>query len=129
MVKRRRAILPAILFLGIASVLGCATFPPPQPIHDVGSIAGDWIGQFRGRDGVIVPLTMAISRDGTYQVAAPSGTFTGMMTVSGGSVRARGDQTKRTGTVTLHEEPGGSRRLRIKNDDGTSSEWVPVPRR
>jgi hypothetical protein len=103
----------------------CASLPPAKNVTSVADVAGKWAGTGWGPRGS-GPVTMTINPDGTYTAVVPSGTFTGKITLTNGKLRSLGDQSKASGTFTLHEGEG-RRVLRHGNDDGQAgSELTPT---
>jgi hypothetical protein len=114
-----------ILIVIILVMVGCASVPPARSVTSVADIAGKWAGTGWGpRGSGAVALT--INPDGAYTAVVPSGSFTGRITLTDGKLRSLSDQSKATGTFTLHEGDG-RRVLRHKGDDGqTGSELTPA---
>jgi hypothetical protein len=109
----------------IVVAAGCASVPPAKNVTSVADLAGKWSGTGWGPRGS-GDVTMSINPDGTYTAVVPSGTFTGKITLTDGKLRSLSDQSKATGTFTLHEGDG-KRVLRHKGDDGqTGSELRPA---
>ena len=108
------------------SVAGCASLPPAKTAATVTDIAGKWTGSGYGPGGAPVAVTQTINPDGSYTSILPNGTFTGKITLTDGRLRGVSDQTKNTGTYTLHEGEG-RRVLRYQSDDGRiRSELTPA---
>jgi hypothetical protein len=120
---RFRASLVFIVIILV--VVGCASVPPAKSVTSVADIAGKWAGTGWGPRGS-GNVMLTINPDGTYTAVVPSGTFTGRIRLTDGKLRSTGDQSKATGTFTLHEGDG-RRVLRHKGDDGQSgSELTPA---
>ena len=87
--------------------------PPARSIaaSESSTLTGTWRGYQRDAEGFVVPLTVAVQRDGSFDAAAddpPRYRFKGALRVRDGRVvYSTGPDT---GTLTLHEE-GGKRVL------------------
>jgi len=106
----------AMVVIMVAAAVSCSSLPPSKPVSSVGEIAGKWEGTGAGPGGAVQAVT-TISPDGRYTTLLPTGTFTGTVTLVDGKLRAKSDQTGRTGTYTLHEKDG-KRTLIYTSDDG-----------
>lgn len=94
------------------------------PIYDTRSLAGTWTGTAALPDNPVVPVTIVLREDGSYETVTPSSRLTGSYGITGGRARYRSTTSGRTGTLELRERDG-ERRLVIIIDGGGGGELKP----
>jgi len=121
---------PSHLWARLAVVLvvvACSSLPPTTPVTSVSQVAGTWRGTGRGPQGAVVTVTTIIEPDGSYSAVIGPQTFTGKITLEGGALHGRSNQTDSTGTWSLREGEG-RRVLVYTSDDGRiSAALTPAP--
>lgn len=114
-----------LVAVSAALFTACATVPPAKSVASLTDIAGKWEGTASGAGGS-TPVTMTVNPGGTYSTVLGGRTFTGKISLEGGKLRGRSNETGNTGTWSLHE--GDGRRVLVYNPDrgGGSSRLTPV---
>ncbi len=115
-----------VSFAGVASILSCSTFPPPQPAKDVKSIVGKWEGWATSSKVGRFFIKLTVKQDGKWEMntdppySMHGREFSGKATIRDEKFQLTTDIPDLSGTYTLHFYEG-KRWLVFRSDDGSNT--------